>query len=46
MAKGQLRSSREKKKPKQATAPSMVMRSPIVRPALPPVIKKRSRTDD
>lgn len=42
MAKGQLRSSREKKKPKQPTTVPKpgVIRSPQVRPAMPLLVKR------
>ena len=43
MAKGQLRSNREKKKPKQDPAPANpgAARAAPLRPAMPPLVKKR-----
>jgi hypothetical protein len=43
MAKGQLRSNREKKKPKQNTAPGnpAATRVAPLRPPMPPLVKKR-----
>jgi hypothetical protein len=42
MAKGQLRSNREKKKPKQNTTPgNPVARVAPLRPPMPPLVKKR-----
>lgn len=47
MAKGQLRSNREKKKPKQNTASKPVVASTApVRPAMPALVKRERRPKD